>query len=157
MLHISQATTDAEMKIVRSLFLEYAETLGFELDFQHFDRDLNELPGQYGPPEGRLLLARWEGEVAGCVALRKHDSEACEMKRLWVKPQFRGKGIGRALAEKLISEARESGYRKMLLDTIETMTEALSLYRSLGFAETTAYYDNPIDGATYFERGLTET
>ncbi len=143
------------MKIARSLFIEYAETLGFDLDFQRFDKDINELPGQYAPPEGRVLLASWDGEVAGCVALRKHDRDVCEMKRMWVKPRFRGKGISRALAGELISEARQSGYTKMLLDTIDTMTEAINLYRSLGFTETTPYYDNPIGGATYFEKDLT--
>ncbi len=155
MLSIIQATDQDQLTIIRELFLEYADQLGFELDFQNFDRDINELPGKYAPPEGRLLLALYDDRVAGCVALRRHSDEACEMKRLWVKPGFRGKRIGRALAERLIDEARLIGYKTMVLDTIDTMVEAVALYKLLGFVQTDAYYDNPIEGATYFEKDLT--
>lgn len=155
MINIIPATTDSQLATVRELFLEYADTLGFDLDFQHFDRDIDDLPGIYAPPEGRLFLAECDSEIAGCVGLKKLSESICEMKRLWVKPQFRGKKIGRMLAEKLIDEARSAGYIKMRLDTINTMTEAMTLYRSLGFEEIEAYYDNPIKGATYFEKDLT--
>jgi putative acetyltransferase len=155
MVDIVEATNESQLATIRRLFLEYADTLGFELDFQNFDRDINELPGKYAPPDGKLLLASCGGQVAGCVALRRHSQDICEMKRLWVRPPFRGKKIGRLLAEKVIEEARRIGYRRMVLDTIETMTEAVALYRSLGFVQTDAYYHNPLAGATYFEKDLT--
>ncbi|UCE25331.1 MAG: GNAT family N-acetyltransferase [Candidatus Zixiibacteriota bacterium] len=155
MLSIIHAENQSQLTIIRELFLEYADQLGFELDFQNFDRDINELPGKYAPPDGRLFLALYDNRVAGCVALRRHSDDACEMKRLWVKPEFRGKRIGRALAEKLIDEARVIGYKKVVLDTIDTMVEAVALYKLLGFVETDAYYDNPIEGATYFVKDLT--
>jgi putative acetyltransferase len=154
MVKIAEAANESQLAIIRQLFLEYAATLGFELDFQNFDRDINELPGKYAPPDGRLLLASCDDQVAGCVALRRHSENTCEMKRLWVRPPFRGKKIGRLLAEKVIEEAGRIGYRRMVLDTIETMTEAVALYRSLGFVQTDAYYDNPIAGATYFAKDL---
>jgi len=155
MIDIIPASTDVQLATVRELFLEYADTLGFDLDFQNFDRDINELPGVYGPPEGRLFLATCDGEVAGCVGMKKLAEGVSEMKRLWVKPRFRGKKIGRMLVERLLEEARAAGYARMRLDTIETMTEAMVLYKSLGFEKIEAYYDNPVEGATYFEKNLT--
>ncbi|UCD62598.1 MAG: GNAT family N-acetyltransferase [Candidatus Zixiibacteriota bacterium] len=157
MLEIVPADTPSQLATVRELFLEYADSLNFELNFQSFDRDINELPGKYAPPEGRLYLARWDGKVAGCIALKKLGPDTCELKRLWVKPAFRGKKIGRALAERVIADAREIGYRKMMLDTIDTMIEAMTLYQSLGFEKTVPYYDNPVKGATHFEKCLTES
>lgn len=136
---------------VSNMFLEYASSLDFDLCFQNFDQELRELPGEYARPSGRLILALYEEMPVGCVALRRLEEEVCEMKRLYVKPPYRGKGIGRELAEKIISEAKSIGYRKMRLDTISTMIEAITLYESLGFREIGPYRPNPIEGARYFE------
>ncbi len=103
-----QAATPAQIAQVRELFLEYAQSLGFSLCFQNFDQELAELPGDYAPPGGRLLLAEFEGELAGCVALHKFDDDICEMKRLYLRPKFRGKGLGRVLTEAIIAEARQT-------------------------------------------------
>ena len=141
---------------VRTLLREYAETLDIDLSFQAFESELAELPGRYEPPTGRLLLALEDGESAGCVALRKLDQETCEMKRLYVRPAFRGRRIGKALAEAAISQARSIGYVKIYLDTLESMSEARSLYVTLGFRETHAYTYNPVPGATFMELVLRE-
>lgn len=157
---ISQADSPAKVAQVRELFLEYAESLGFSLCFQDFDQELAGLPGDYAPPEGRLLLVECEGQVAGCVALHKlepGDAEpcACEMKRLYLRPQFRGQGLGRALAERIIAEARQVGYQRMRLDTVEpVMKDAVAMYRKLGFKEIAPYCKNPIAGALYMELEL---
>jgi len=136
---------------VKRLFREYEESLGFDLSFQNFEEELATLPGEYAPPYGCLLLAEHEGKIVGCVGLRKIEKGICEMKRLYVVPQFRRKGIGRRLAAVVIEEARKIGYRSMRLDTIETMKEAISLYKSLGFKEIEPYRYNPIKGARYME------
>ncbi len=153
-LTIIQAETHEHIEIIRLLFLEYAQSLNFDLCFQGFDEELAGLPGEYAPPDGQLLLARYNDKVAGCVGLRKVADGVCEMKRLWVRPEFRGKKIGRKLAEEIISEARQIGYRIMKLDTIDTMKEAMAMYKSMGFSETSAYRYNPIEGATYLELKL---
>jgi ribosomal protein S18 acetylase RimI-like enzyme len=154
-LTIAQAQTPAKIALVRDLFLEYAQSLGFSLCFQSFDQELAGLPGDYAPPEGRLLLAEYKGDLAGCVALHKVEPGICEMKRLYLRPQFRGKGLGRALAEALISEARGIGYRRMRLDTVEPMMKtAVALYRQFGFREIAPYRANPIEGAVYMELEL---
>ena len=154
-LTLAQARTPAEIALVRDLFLEYAQSLSFSLCFQSFEQELAGLPGDYAPPEGRLLLAEYQGELAGCVALHKLEPGICEMKRLYLRGQFRGKGLGRALAEALISEARNIGYRRMRLDTVEPMMKtAVALYRRLGFREIAPYRANPIDGALYMELEL---
>jgi len=140
---------------VRELFLEYAGSLGFSLCFQSFDQELAGLPGKYAPPEGRLLLAEYEGQLAGCVALRKLEHAVCEMKRLYLRPAFRGKGLGRVIAERLIAEAREIGYGRMRLDTVEpVMRDAVAMYRRLGFREIPAYRENPMAGTLYKELDL---
>ena len=140
---------------VRDLFLEYADSLDFDLGFQDFDRELAELPGEYSEPDGRLFVAYESGKPAGCVALRKIDGGVCEMKRLYVRPEFRGRAIGRVLAERVVSEAKKIGYGKMRLDTVSSMTEAITLYRSLGFAEIGKYRLNPLPDALFLELDLT--
>ena len=150
-----QAETPEEITEARKLFIEYSDWLGINLCFQNFEKELAELPGAYAPPDGRLLFAFHEEEIAGCVSLRKLGDGVCEMKRLFVRPRFRGKRIGRALAEKIISEAREIGYAQMRLDTLPTkMDEAIRMYRALGFCEIEAYYHNPVEGALFMELAL---
>lgn len=164
-LSFAQAESPAQITQARALFLEYAESLGFSLCFQNFDRELASLPGEYAPPDGRLLLAEYEHQLAGCVALHRldceassgvcHGSEFCEMKRLYLRPQFRGKGLGRALANRIIAEAREIGYRRMRLDTVEpVMKDAVAMYRRLGFKEIAPYCVNPMEGTLYMELQL---
>jgi len=149
------AETPVQIAQTRELFLEYAQSLGFSLCFQNFDKELAGLPGDYAPPEGRLLLAQCEGQLAGCVALHKLDDGICEMKRLYLRPQFRGKGRGRALADRIIAEARQIGYRRMRLDTVEpVMKDAVAMYRKVGFKEIAPYRSNPIAGALYMELEL---
>jgi putative acetyltransferase len=154
-LTIFQASAPAHIAQVRELFLEYANSLGFSLCFQSFDQELSGLPGDYAPPEGRLLLAEYEGKPAGCVALHKLSDEVCEMKRLYLRPTFRGKGLGRMLADEILRQAREIGYRRLRLDTVEpVMKDAVAMYRRLGFREIAPYRENPIAGALYMELDL---
>jgi ribosomal protein S18 acetylase RimI-like enzyme len=151
MLKIRPATSADEIETARSLFREYADGLEVDLCFQNFDEELATLPGGYAPPEGRLLLA-WDGaEAAGCVALRRFADGVGEMKRLYVRPAWRGTGLGRALAEAIIAEARAIGYATLRLDTLPEMVAAQGLYRALGFREIAAYRANPIHGASYME------
>lgn len=150
-----QAASAAQITQARELFLEYAQSLGFSLCFQSFDQELAGLPGDYAPPDGRLLLAHYNGELAGCVALHRLEPKICEMKRLYLRSQFRGKGVGRALAETIIGEARGIGYERMRLDTVEpVMKDAVAMYRRLGFKEIAPYRTNPIEGAMYMELRL---
>ncbi|MGA8865944.1 MAG: GNAT family N-acetyltransferase [Candidatus Sulfotelmatobacter sp.] len=154
-LTITQAELPAQTAQARELFVEYAQSLGFSLCFQNFDQELAGLPGDYAPPEGRLLLAECEGQLAGCVALHKIDSGICEMKRLYLRPPFRGKGLGRVLAETIIAEARQIGYQRMRLDTVEpVMKDAVAMYHRLGFREIEAYRPNPMAGTLYMELSL---
>jgi putative acetyltransferase len=154
-LTLRQAESPAQIEQVRELFLEYAHSLGFSLCFQSFDEELAGLPGDYAPPSGRLLLAQYRNDLAGCVALHKIEPEICEMKRLYLRPQLRGRGVGRALAEAVITEARAIGYSKMRLDTVEpVMPNAVAMYRRLGFVEIEPYRPNPIAGALYMELAL---
>ena len=153
-LEIAFADSSEQIETIRELFLEYGKSLNFDLCFQGFDKELDSLPGKYAPPDGRLILALYDEKVAGCVGLWKVSDQICEMKRLWVRPEFRGKKIGRKLAEFVIEQAKLIGYSKMKLDTIDTMTEAIKLYASLGFESTTAYRYNPVEGAEYMELKL---
>ncbi len=154
-LVLAQAESPAQIAHARDLFAEYAQSLGFSLCFQNFDKELAELPGDYAPPEGRLLLAEFEGQLAACVALHKLEPDTCEMKRLYLRPQFRGLGLGRTLAERIITEARQIGYRRKRLDTVEpVMKHAVAMYRKLGFTEIAPYRPNPIAGAMYMELEL---
>lgn len=137
------------MDEIRQLFTEYQGSLGFELDFQNFQQELDTLPGAYAPPRGRILT-----EPGGCVALRPLDEQTCEMKRLYVRPEKRGTGLGRRLAQQIIEEARQIGYQRMVLDTLSTMESAIALYKSLGFRETEPYCYNPFPNAVYMELQL---
>jgi len=154
---ITQADSPEDIAEVRTLFLEYAKWLGFSLCFQGFEQELASLPGKYAPKGGRLLLARFNGAVAGCGALRPLEPGICEMKRLYIRPQFRGLGLGLKLATRLIDEARLIGYERMRLDTIPTqMADAHRMYLKLGFYEIPAYYENPQANPCYMELRLSE-
>ena len=153
-LNILKAESIEGIKLVSELFLEYAKSLDFHLCFQDFERELTELPGEYAPPSGLLLLLMSEGKAAGCVALRKIEDVICEMKRLYVRPEFRGMGLGKRLAVALIGVARKLGYSSMRLDTVPSMKKAIQLYRLLGFREIKPYRSNPVEGAIFMELDL---
>ena len=154
MTPIIQATTKAHYQSARDLFVQYADSLGFDLEFQGFSRELAGLPGDYESPGGCILLADGADGHAGCVALRPLQKEICEMKRLFVVPAYQGRGIGRALATAVIGEARKRGYQKMRLDTIESMQAARGLYFSLGFKAIEAYCHNPLENPSFMELEL---
>ena len=154
MLKIISAKTKGDIQQIRLLFEEYAASLDFNLSFQNFEEELANLPGDYAPPAGRLLLACWDDQIAGCVALRKINPEGCEMKRLYVRPQFRRLEIGKTLAGEIIQEAKKIGYTWMRLDTVPSMKRARALYESLGFKKIPPYRHNPIAGAVFLELKL---
>jgi putative acetyltransferase len=147
-----------ELEDVRAILREYADGVGVDLCFQNFEQELAGLPGEYAPPRGALVLARVDGEAAGCCALRPMDSvdypNAAEMKRLYVRKAFRGFGLGRRLAEAVLDAARQAGYACVLLDTLDDMEAARALYEDLGFEEVPPYYHNPIAGAHYLKAQL---
>jgi len=150
-VEIIPAETPEQLDHIRNLFGEYEQFLGVDLCFQEFEAELASLPGKYAPPDGRLVLATEGGEAAGCVAIRKLDDGVCEMKRLYVRPEFRSRGLGRRLAREMIVQTAEAGYATMRLDTLDRLIEAMKLYESLGFRRTEPYYDNPLDGVVYWE------
>ena len=154
-MNLIQAETSEQIEQARELFKEYEASLGINLCFQNFEEELANLPGDYVPPSGRLLLAVAGKTVAGCIALRKIGEGVCEMKRLFVRSDFRGKGLGRQLVETIVRAAKEIGYERMRLDTLPgKMDEAIALYRSLGFKEIEPYYGNPVPGAKFMELEL---
>ena len=154
MVTIEPALDPHDLELVRELFREYERSLAVDLCFQGFDDELASLPGRYAPPDGRLLLARDDQTILGCVALRALAPGLCEMKRLYLRPAARGKRAGRALAIRVIDEARAIGYHAMRLDTLPSMTEAIALYRSLGFRPIAPYYPSPVAGTLYMELPL---
>jgi len=152
----AQAVSAADIAVARTLFKEYEQSIGVSLCFQNFDQELANLPGDYAPPCGRLLLVRVDDQIAGCIALRKLDDSTSEMKRLYLRPEFRGRGLGEPIVQTLIHEAKLIGYSKIRLDTIPgRMDQAINLYRSIGFKEIPAYYDTPFDDTLYMELDLT--
>lgn len=154
MLVIKPVKSEEQIEAVRQLLWTYGNSRNFDSALGDYDTELAELPGKYNPPEGLLLLASVEGKPAGCIAYRKIGTDICEMKRMYVSPEHRGKGIGKKLAETLIDRAKVAGYTKMNLDTHPTMHTALSLYQALGFKEIERYNDNPIPGVRFFGRLL---
>jgi putative acetyltransferase len=157
-IRVVHPSTASELDAARSLFIEYAGTLNVDLCFQNFDAELADLPGEYAAPRGSLLLATVDGEWAGCCAMRALDTvdypNACEMKRLYVRPAYRGLQLGRLLAETILETARVAGYDCILLDTLNDMEAARTLYQELGFEDIPPYYYNPIAGAHYLKAVL---
>jgi ribosomal protein S18 acetylase RimI-like enzyme len=157
-IHVTDATDEVRLDHARHLFrsyaAEFADSIAESLCFQGFDAELAGLPGRYAPPSGDLLLAMEGDRPAGCVAMRDLGGGTCEMKRLYVAPDYRGRGVGRLLVEALIRRAERAGYRRMVLDTLPEMAGALALYREHGFVETARYWDNPIERSIYLERPL---
>src|SRR4051812_279978 len=156
MTEIIQVQTVTEIGAVRDLFVEYAQSLGFSLCFQGFDHELSHLPGDYAPPRGRLLLALVDGQPAGCAGLHPLTGDICEIKRLYVKPEFRGQQLGKRLAEEIIAAAKKIGYNRMRLDTVEDrMKTAVKMYCEMGFVEIEPYRENPMPSTLYLELNLT--
>lgn len=154
MLEIKQAISEPLIEFARELFIEYADYLGIDLGFQNFEFEIKTLPGEYASPEGCILLAFFDSKLAGCVALRQFEKSICEMKRLFVRTEYRGKGIGKALSKEVINQAQKKGYKNMRLDTLPLMKEAITLYISLGFKEIEPYRYNPFEDARFFELEL---
>ena len=153
-VRIDFAHSPADFDNARKLFIDYAESLGFSLSFQGFEDELEHLPGKYVAPEGCILLAWDEFDCVGCAGLRPLSDDVCEMKRLYVKPLYRGTGLGRLLAEKIVQLGIDKKYTRMQLDTLNSMLSAVGLYKSLGFVETDQYYNNPHPEVVFFELTL---
>jgi len=156
-VRIDFADSVTDFKKARTLFIDYSESLGFSLSFQGFEEELEHLPGEYAAPGGCILLA-WDGlDCVGCACMRALSESVCEMKRLYVKPIYRGKGIGRMLAEKIVQLGSQKKYSRMQLDTLNKMKFAVELYKSLGFVERSPYYNNPHPEVIYFEIDLVKS
>jgi ribosomal protein S18 acetylase RimI-like enzyme len=153
-LQIVEAATSGDYAVGRAMFEEYAQAIDVDLCFQDFAAELDRLSVMYAPPAGALLLAKFGSEVAGCVGLRKFRDDICEMKRLYVRPDFRGRHLGRRMAEEIAQRAHELGYRTLVLDTLGTMEAAQRLYLSMGFTPATSYYVNPLPNVKYFSLNL---
>jgi ribosomal protein S18 acetylase RimI-like enzyme len=153
-MEISRANNSKYIDYIKALFLQYAEALNVDLSFQNFEDELKVLPGKYSEPEGALLIALEDNEPIGCIALRKIDDETCEMKRLFVKPEYRNMRLGKRLVEEIIKEGKQIGYKSMKLDTLKSMESAVKLYKYFGFKETEPYIYNPIKDAIYMELKL---
>ena len=151
---ILPATSDSDILAVRQLFEQYAASLAIDLSFQHFDRELVSLPGAYAPPRGALFLFHADGSAAGCIGLRPFSDSVGEIKRLYVIPAFRGRGLSRSLVAAAIAAARRIGYTTLVLDTLSSMQAAIALYQSFGFVRTNAYYANPLPNVLYFRASL---
>jgi ribosomal protein S18 acetylase RimI-like enzyme len=156
-VRLDPAITAPDLEAVRSLFQEYADSLGVDLGYQGFDREVRDLPGDYAPPTGTLLLARHDGAIVGCVGVRALDEHTAEMKRLYVRPAGRGLGLGRTLAEAAIAFARAAGFERMRLDTLPQMQRAQELYRTLGFVSIAAYRFSAVPGTVYMELDFTSS
>ncbi|MEH1741023.1 GNAT family N-acetyltransferase [Fusobacterium varium] len=143
-----------DLENIKLLFNEYTTMLGVNLAFQGYDEEIKNLPGKYALPYGRLYIAYYDNKAAGCIALRKFENDGCEMKRLFVRPEYRHLKIGKKLVDKIIEDARELKYKYMVLDTLSNLHEAISLYRKSGFQEVEAYYENPLDNVLYFKLEL---
>lgn len=153
-MKIDEVVNARALPAVRALFEEYAASLDVDLSFQGFAAELANLPGRYVPPRGGLWLALDGDEAAGCIALRPFDDARCEVKRLYVRPAFRGTGLGRRLADAALARAVDAGYERACLDTLPSMDGAIALYRSLGFTTIDPYYDNPVPGVLFLELRL---
>lgn len=153
-MKIKQAQTKTDIEEVRNLFREYETALNVDLCFQSFKEELDNLPGKYSPPYGDLLLALNNERAIGCVAVRRLNNDECEMKRLYIRPEARGFGLGRRLAQEIIMIARKLGYSIMRLDTLEKLTEAMCLYKALGFQKTEPYYENPLPDVVFWKLNL---
>ena len=151
---IVEPATSLDINRARELFVEYAAWLNVDLCFQGFDTEVATLPGAYARPDGRLYLALTHGQAAGCIALRRFDATTGEVKRLWVRPPFRGRGLARELVQRVLDSAREVGYSRLVLDTLVGMTDAIALYRSVGVRDIEPYYDNPLPGPVYMALDL---
>lgn len=154
MLHIAEVVTPDDIATVRALIREYQSHLGVDLSFQGFDAEMRNLPGDYAPPRGRLLLATHDGEPVGCVALRDAGASRSEMKRLFVRPGTRGLGVGNALVSQVIDDARTIGYAEIVLDTLPSMADAQRMYERFGFRDIAPYRENPIQGTRYLAKSL---
>jgi putative acetyltransferase len=151
MLNIIEVKTEEQLYEIQKLFREYEAWLGFDLQFQDFEKEVSSLPGKYAPPRGTILMALFGENIAGCVALRPLNESICEMKRFFVRQQFQEKGIGKKLGELIVEKARKIGYTKMRLDTHNSFQAAIGIYKKLGFTETLPYYHNPRPDISYWE------
>ncbi len=154
MYSIIHVKSEKQINTITDLFKEYVHSLGVDLWFQDFEKELGSLPGKYVPPDGCILLAMYGEKPAGCVALRKFETDICEMKRLYIKPEFRSSGLGRTLITEIIDESIDKGYKLMRLDTIDSLQQAIRLYKYYGFKEIEPYCYNPVPSTSYWELEL---